>query len=547
MKFLNGKLSIFLIFFIILIFSLSWPLILPAHNWPTDYGHHFYISMTNSDQGLYKDFFTHKGPVLVLFIDILQFFFGTTWRSSISVLILLTLFFLSTVAFTSYKITKNNLLTIVAILYTIFFFRYQTSDVFVDLINVPLILLANLYLFKAINRDKKEYIFFYIFFISLSFFSRVDTLIYLFISTIFLLFFILKEKKINFLEIKFILKNISIFLIIFILFSFIYKFNLKDFIYQNFIFNMMYAEDDYRKFSNLGSLFALIPYKHYSIILIFKLIYFIKLSHKIGKKDSIIFSILTVIQFLIFIQKFDNLFLFFSIFIFEIFYITFLIINNKSKNYELLFVLLLNFSSFFIYLFSGSYKLNHSFILIPGTLIFSLYFLKNTFKENTFYKNLSFLILILLFFYQSEKIHRYVYKSLSESEFISLKNDISNYFYDHTIIENNDLVKIIKNNNTPIICGRGWLHIFSNTKSRGLMFDWWMYDDRKKIKFSKHDDYIRNLIKREYGDYFLINSECVNNKIFSGNIHISTLLQNSYKINELKHLNNVSYHYRKLK
>ena len=93
MKFLNGKLSIFLIFFIILIFSLSWPLILPAHDWPTDYGHHFYISMTNSDQGLYKDFFTHKGPVLVLFIDILQFFFGTTWRSSISVLILLTLFF----------------------------------------------------------------------------------------------------------------------------------------------------------------------------------------------------------------------------------------------------------------------------------------------------------------------------------------------------------------------------------------------------------------------------------------------------------------------
>lgn len=310
---------------------------------------------------------------------------------------------------------------------------------------------------------------------------------------------------------------------------------------------MMYAGDDYRKFSNLGSLFALIPYKHYSIILIFKLIYFIKLSHKIGTKDSIIFSIFTVIQFLIFIQKFENLFLFFSIFIFEIFYITFLIINNKSKNYELLFVLLLNFSSFFIYLFSGSYKLNHSFILIPGTLIFSLYFLKNTFKENTFYKNLSFLILILIFFYQSEKIHRYISKSLNESEFISLKNDISNYFYDHTIIENNDLVKIIRNNNTPIICGRGWLHIFSNTKSRGLMFDWWMYDDRKKIKFNKHDDYIRNLINREYGDYFLINSECVNNKIFSENIYIITLLQNSHKINELKHLNNVSYHYRKLK
>ena len=74
---------------------------------------------------------------------------------------------------------------------------------------------------------------------------------------------------------------------------------------------MMYAGDDYRKFSNLGSLFALIPYKHYSIILIFKLIYFIKLSHKIGKKDSIIFQYCCC-QFLILSKNLTIYFYFFQ-------------------------------------------------------------------------------------------------------------------------------------------------------------------------------------------------------------------------------------------
>ena len=127
MKLLKEKLSLIIILFIILIFSISWSLLLPINNWPTDYGHHFYISMTNSGKSLYKDFFTHKGPVLVLFIDFFQYFLGTSWRSSIGVLIFLTLFFFTIVTFTSYKYSKNYIIGLIAILYTIFFFRYQSS------------------------------------------------------------------------------------------------------------------------------------------------------------------------------------------------------------------------------------------------------------------------------------------------------------------------------------------------------------------------------------------------------------------------------------
>ncbi len=547
MKSVNEKISLFFILFIIIIFSIIWPFILPLSNWPTDYGHHFYISMTNTDKGLYKDFFTHKGPVLVFFIDVFQNILGTTWKSSITVLSCLTLFFLTIASYTSYKYTRNYLTTLIIILYIIFFFRYQTSDIFVDLINVPLILLANLFFLKAITDNKKEYIFLYSFFISLSFLSRVDTLIYIFVSLVFLLFFAIKEKKFNYIKIIFVLKNISIFILIFILLSFIYKFNFIEFMNQNIFFNMMYSSDDYKKFTNLGSLFALIPYKHYSFILIIKLIYFIKSKEQIGRNNSIIFSLFSLIQLLIFFQKFGNLYLFLSIFIFEILFMTYLIAINKSKNYELLFILLINFSSFFIYLYSGSYKLNHSFILIPGTVIFTLYFLKHIFKKQINYKNLSCLFLVFLFFYQSEKIYRSINQSFKQANVISIHNKFSNLFYNKNLIEKNNLIKILKKDNPPIICGRGWLHIFSNTESRGLMFDWWMYDERKKIKFDKHYEYMRNIKDKKFGNFFLINTECVNSEIFSKNEHINHLLKNSDKIEEFTILKNVSYHYRKLK
>ena len=547
MKLLKEKLSLIIILFIILIFSISWSLLLPINNWPTDYGHHFYISMTNSGKSLYKDFFTHKGPILVLFIDFFQYFLGTSWRSSIGVLISLTLFFFTIVNFASYKYSKNYIITLIAILYTIFFFRYQSSDVFVDLINVPLILLANLFLLNAINRNKKEYLYLFSFFISLSFLSRVDTLIYILASLIFLIIFILKEKKFYFFKTFFLLKNISIFFITFFLLSLSYKFNFIEFFNQNIFFNIIYASDDYKKFTNLGSLFALMPYKHYAYILIIKFIFFLKLNKEIGRKNSIIFAVFTLLQFLIFLQKYEDIYLFLGIFCIEIFFILYLIITNRYRNYELLFILLVNFSSFFIYLYSGSYKLNHSFILIPGTLMFLLFFLKNIFNEKSFYKNMIYVILILLFLHQSEKIYRYIYYSLTQSDSISLNNKFSNYFYNHNLIEQNDLVKVINLSNPPIICGRGWLHIFSSTESRGLMFDWWMYDDRKKIKFSKYEEYFNNLVERKFGKFFLINSECVNNKIFSNNKYINKLLKNSDKIEVLTHLNKVSYHYRKFK
>ena len=96
----------------------------------------------------------------------------------------------------------------------IIFFRYQTSDVFIDLINVPLILLANLY-FKVIQIIKKN-TFFFILFLLLSFLSRVDTLIYIFVFVNLLLFFAIKEK-IKLHKDNFYFKKYPIFIIIFLL------------------------------------------------------------------------------------------------------------------------------------------------------------------------------------------------------------------------------------------------------------------------------------------------------------------------------------------
>ena len=92
---------------IIIIFSLAWSMQLPLQNWPTDYGHHFYVSAFNDNLSIYKDFFLHKGPILVFFIDIYQNLVGIGWRESIVILFILSFIFLTTSFVVTLNVSKN--------------------------------------------------------------------------------------------------------------------------------------------------------------------------------------------------------------------------------------------------------------------------------------------------------------------------------------------------------------------------------------------------------------------------------------------------------
>ena len=158
-----------------------------------------------------------------------------------------------------------------------------------------------------------------------------------------------------------------------------------------------------------------------------------------------------------------------------------------------------------------------------------------------------FLILfLLLFVYQSEKIFRTINQIYEKDKTIVFKNGIDNLFYDNTLIKNNSLIQLINKKDLPIVCGRGWLHIFSETTSKGLMFDWWIYDVRKNNISIKNEIFLSKLLKKDFGEYFLINKECVDSKIFNKSNEIEKILKNSLKIKEYS-MFKVTYQYRKLK
>jgi hypothetical protein len=539
---------IFLIITLIVSFSLVWSLILPIYEWPTDYGHHFYISMTNTDSKLYEDYFTHKGPILVFVIDLFQFFLGSTWQSSIWILLLLTLLFFASISIISYNYSNNYLVTIISLLYVIFYFRYQKSDIFVDLINIPLLLTGFLFFIKGIQKKGlKKNFYFATFFLFLSLLTRIDSAIYLIGMLFIFLSYLIKEKKYDLLDKYFLLKNLIICIITFLFFSYFYKFNLNSFVDNNISFNLIYAEHDYIKFKNLGSLYALMPSKLLAYILFLKIFFYFQKKHHFGKYFSISLIIITFFQIFILFQKYESLLLFFLIFLIEILIIYFLIFYKKKLNdYELFTVLILNFLSFFIFLYSGSLKLQHIFITLPGSLILIIYFLKNLSTSGYKFSNLILILLFSLFLYQSEKILRTTKEIYKSDNTISFKNGIDNLFYDKLLIEDNSLIQLIKKKNPPIICGGGWLHIFAQTKSNGLMFDWWIYDVRKRNTSIKNELFYENLFKKNFGEYLLINNECVENIIFNKSKEIRKILDNSLMVGEYL-LFKDNYQYRKLK
>ena len=272
--------------------------------------------MFNENTSFYNDYFTHKGPILVFYIDILQNFFGNSWKSSIWILFLITFIFLSCSAYVAYQYSKNYLTVFLITIYVIFYFRYQTSDIFVDLINLPFILFSFLYFLKGLkNNSKINNFYLSAIFLFVSLLTRIDTLLY-FLS-LFLIFitYSLQEQKKYLLKINFYLKIMLIFFFIFLFFSILYNFNLYEFLEKNIFFNMIYAEDDYSKFKNLGSLYALIPYKLYSYVLIIKALFYWNNKIKLSKNFKYILIAITIIQIIYFLQKIENLFLFNFIFI----------------------------------------------------------------------------------------------------------------------------------------------------------------------------------------------------------------------------------------
>jgi len=530
----KNYLKFFSIFFILII-SFVIALQLPGYNWETDYGHHYYISMFNGKEtNLYLDFQFHKGPVSFLILDILGLIINYGWKQSIiSYFIITCIFFFVVKYYINYEL-KNVLFTIISLVYFLAFFRNQGSNIFSD-INLNIFLfLSFIFFIKFIDNLKYKNIFYFTFFFTLAILCRIDIIFYFFPFFFIFILFLIREKKFKILNFKFILLNLIIVLLTFFLLLFFYNYGIEDFISSNIYFNLEYSKD-YFKFKNISYLYHLTPNKILCLILIVKLLFYYKENLGVKKKIKSFLLIITVFQIIFFLFKIEEFIFFNFLYLLEIVSLLYIFFLNKNyKNYKLLIAIVFKYTSIFIYLYAGSFKLNHVFILLLGFFIYYIFFIKFLIKTNWKFKKIIIFLLIILSIDQSVKIFNSLERPLERNNNIALKYGINNFFYNPEIIKSNTVSSFILKNNSAVICDRAWPHIFNNKRSNGFMFDWWFYDENKKIL---NKDIIKNfhkdILNKKYGEIFLIDQGCVSKSIFSKSKLITKLIKNSNIINTI--------------
>lgn len=521
-------------FFIIILFLLSLiiSLHLPGYNWETDYGHHYYISMFNDKfLNLYENFHFHKGPVSIFLLDIIGLIIGYGWKQSIIAYSIFIFLFLILGIFIVIKNYKNIFFVLLSTIFILTFFRSQGSNIFHELV-VNIFLLSSIYFFYnyLIDQNKKN-IFYFSFFFSTAILTRIDTLIYSFPFLSLLIIVFYKKKKLRDLNLTFFLQNLSIFLSIFFLLSILYNFSINDFLLNNIYFNLEYS-NDYKSFKSLSYLYHLLPNKIILFVIFIKSMFYLSEDFSNQKIFKYLLFSISLTQFFLFLLKINEVQLFILVFIIEIILVTYFFLKYNQNNINLILTLYLLLTSILIYLKAGSFKLNHVFILLPGFFYFYCFFIKYLFTSNIKFKYLLILILALFSLDQSYKIFNSVKNPIVRNSNLSFANGVNNLFYNENVIKDNTLVKKINKYNAPVLCDRPWPHIFNQKQSIGFMFDWWMYDDNKKsINKKAFKKFYNNLLKKHYGDYYILDKSCIDN-YFSKSDYLKELKNQSFEVEE---------------
>jgi hypothetical protein len=410
---------IFIYFFISVLTSVSLFSI-----YAIDYGIFYSTAQHLSDtKKLYTDLFVHKGPLYFIFVKIVGSIFGWGEYKIVLPYFFSILFFLLSNLFLLHSLKiKKNYVFIFSILFlgALSFQNSNASLIYIQFsfLNLSLGLLSHYY-----KKGDTLILIFSIISILLSSLVRIDS-----IAILFVIFFsiIIKEG----FKIKNLLIIILVPILTFFLFSNLYSFSFKDFIFHNLIFNKLYL-DDYNFLSMLHR-----P-NHLKIISSSGILFLFLLCFVTFSKDN--FKKIFKLDYLIKIFK-----------------------KNKNNIYLPLFLSATTLLSVWLY---SKLEVEHHVL----TLFLSLYFYCLIYCSNSIKRNLSFFlpsILLVIMSYISSYSHQIVQfimhpSCLKEFKCNNLK-DLAN-----TIID-------LKNHQGDVIIldPKGYEIIFSKKNSKYSINNW---------------------------------------------------------------------------
>ncbi len=442
-----------------------------------DFGIYYIKSKFASyDFRLYTEIFDHKGPFYYYFLKNIGIIIGWGKYQAIISLILSAFVFFLPVYFIIAKFLKKNIEKIFFIIVstTLLIGQDGSSSIAFFQEGLLLISLGGILFYR---KNKFNFLFIILFF-WLSFFTRVDSI--LFFPVILIYFFdnLISDKnqlnKIVYLII-FFLSPVFIFLYL----SNYFDFNFNAFWIHNFVFNNWY--------SNLNFSNNLIN----------------EVQHLIFRPNGLILSSQTIILpylLYLYLQKFRNIYK-------DKFYFSLRNIYEKGLiNYDSLIIII----SFTSYLITKSDKHYYALIfLCPSLLCLVKIFSRFVNTRNLIFPPIFFLLISLN---TSNLIHNF------EVVFRDLPIDVP---YQRTL----DFVEDNKIESFQMIGGMGWPYILSNTKPVGSLNNFWMYKPKNPFITNGLISQHNLILSQNPGYLFWIDNGLLKYK--NTNIYLKELLINS--------------------
>lgn len=417
-------------------FILIWSLLI-FREWGTDFGVYYaYSYFINDDYQLYKEAFSHKGPLYYVFISLVGSVIGWgAWQAYITLIATLLAFYLPLIYILSKRVSSNNLFIVILSISLLLLYK-QPSNFSISMFQGGLLVLSFYYVTQSISTIEKsktkEFVIAVILF-GCAVLVRIDALMYVPVYLVSGIFSSINRQSYLLLMQRIVIGLFAMW-IIYLINQIYFGYSLYEFYQHNIEFNRYYKNTSTSMLAHIvrPSQFSILMST--GIITMFLLVLLMKYNASIKK----------------YISK----------------PITAMLKKHEVQKYiTSLFVVLLGIV---LWVFSGSDKNYHVLIVAIPLLFFVIYWgesLKGI-SSNLMFVSMP-IILYMLMLTLGSGIKTIVKDKDCLTNIYCTESPVS--LYEKTI-------RNVSLKDTAIIVGgRGWLYVFADAKPGQSINNWWMY------------------------------------------------------------------------
>ncbi|MDC0077709.1 hypothetical protein OAJ98_01855 [Deltaproteobacteria bacterium] len=423
----------YVLFIFVALISSIWSLKLFVE-WGSDFGVYYSLPyFLDENYRLYKEAFSHKGPVYLLFTYILGGLMG--WgaiQAYLTLVATIATYFFSILYVISNR-TKNFTIKTVVLLISLLILGNTTTNASISLFLTGLIILSLYFLVESLNNNNLIFFLFSVTIFTLSVLTRIDALFLLPAFIVILMLMHLNGLSVNGVLI-FFFSGLTVASIIFYAISVVFGFTLDEYILHNIYFNLQYKNQNtpgIKPFvlEHIQALFStgITPF---FILILGYIVKELFLNHDHNNKSYLF--------------------------------------NRKIIKQQLLVSILVFFLGYALWVYSNSGKSYHIYSIATPLLFFIAFWGDYVATCSKYLALLAVPLMLYLSFYPLKA---------GANVLINHRNCIHDIYCNASPVSlyKETIEQMSKRDSSAIVGGRGWPHLFSNSKPELSMNNWWIY------------------------------------------------------------------------